>query len=130
MKEEEIRIGGAAKILGVTTQTLRNWEESGKLTPQRSSGGHRYYKLDDLRRFALDIEKLGWAWAASAQPPEISDDYYCGRQDRFTSRLEKMSAILLRSLGKNSEDLVSLLALVAGEIGDNSFAHNFGNWPD
>ena len=29
-----------------------------------------------------------------------------------------------------SEDLASLLTLVAGEIGDNSFAHNFGNWPD
>jgi hypothetical protein len=26
--------------------------------------------------------------------------------------------------------MASLLTLVAGEIGDNSFAHNFGNWPD
>ncbi|PIT98030.1 MAG: hypothetical protein COT71_02870, partial [Candidatus Andersenbacteria bacterium CG10_big_fil_rev_8_21_14_0_10_54_11] len=26
--------------------------------------------------------------------------------------------------------VVSLLGLVVGEIGDNSFAHNVGNWPD
>jgi len=29
-----------------------------------------------------------------------------------------------------SESLDSLITLVASEIGDNSFAHNVGNWPD
>jgi len=29
-----------------------------------------------------------------------------------------------------SEELASLITLVVGEIGDNSFAHNVGNWPD
>ena len=28
------------------------------------------------------------------------------------------------------EKLYSLIVLVAGEIGDNSFAHNLGKWPD
>jgi hypothetical protein len=29
-----------------------------------------------------------------------------------------------------SEELDSLITMVASEIGDNSFAHNVGNWPD
>ncbi|MDZ4221730.1 MAG: hypothetical protein U1C18_02550, partial [Patescibacteria group bacterium] len=41
----------------------------------------------------------------------------------------KMAADLQQT-GKFSEDLVSLVTLVASEIGDNSFAHNMGNWPD
>lgn len=36
----------------------------------------------------------------------------------------------LQNSARVSEDLASLLTLVTGEIGDNSFAHNVGNWPD
>jgi len=130
MKEEKLRIGTVAEMLGVTVQTLRNWDTSGKLRAQRSPGGQRYYVSEDIQRFMLDIEALGWAWAASAQAPDIADEYYCERQDRFTSRLEKMSVVLSKELGSDAEDLVGLLILIAGEIGDNSFAHNVGNWPD
>lgn len=130
MKDERIRIGKAAKLLGVTIQTLRNWEKSGKLPAERSPGGQRYYNLSDLNRFMLDIKALGWAWSASSQVPEIPEEYYCERHDRFTSRLEKMSVRLLQKLGNEAQDMVSLLVLIAGEIGDNSFAHNIGNWPD
>jgi len=126
---KKIRIGEAAKILNVSIQTLRNWEKSGKLQSQRSSGGQRYYLLNDIKRFAVDLQKLSLAWAANAQAPYISDEYYCERQDRFNSRLEKMGIILA---GSNivDEDIASLLTAVAGEIGDNSFMHNVGNWPD
>jgi hypothetical protein len=129
MLDERVRIGKAAKMLGVTVQTLRNWDKSGKLPASKSRRGQRYYQRDDLQRFRLDLKALAWVWASSAQPPLISDDYYSERQDRFTSRLVKMSTVLL---GANpaATDLVSLLTLVAGEIGDNSFAHNVGNWPD
>ena len=127
---QKIRIGEAAKILGVNIQTLRNWEKSGKLQALRSPGGQRYYLLSDIDQFKIDIQSLGWAWSASAQAPMLAPEHYCERQDRFTSRLEKMSVALLHSLGNEKKDLVSLVTLVAGEIGDNSFAHNVGNWPD
>jgi putative resolvase len=32
-----------AKIAGVTVKTLHRWDESGKLKPERTIGGHRYY---------------------------------------------------------------------------------------
>lgn len=124
-----VRIGEAAKILGVSIDTLRDWEKAGKLKPQRSPGGQRLYLLAGLKHFALDLEKLGWAWAKSAVPPELPSEYYCERPDRFTSRVTRMGIELQRTSGV-TEDLASLLTLVAGEIGDNSFAHNVGNWPD
>ena len=44
-----IKIGEAAKILGVSIQTLRRWEVIGYLIPHRKSKGKtRYYDLDRL----------------------------------------------------------------------------------
>ena len=36
------RIGDAAKILGVSVQTLRRWDEEGKLKPVRIGKERRY----------------------------------------------------------------------------------------
>ena len=44
-----LKIGEAAKILGVSPQTMRRWEISGHLLPDRKSeGGTRYYSRDKL----------------------------------------------------------------------------------
>jgi len=44
-----VKIGSAATALGVTTQTLRKWEEDGQLLPDRkTAGGTRYYNLERL----------------------------------------------------------------------------------
>lgn len=44
-----VNISKAAKILGVTTKTLRNWEEQGKLKPVRTFGKHRRYNLNEIK---------------------------------------------------------------------------------
>ena len=126
---DKVRIGEAARMLGVSGQTLRNWEKTGKLRAERTAGKQRYYDVEDLKKFSLDLEQLGLAWATSALAPELPSEYYCERPDRFTSRVAKMGAELQKN-SRVSEDLASLLTLVAGEIGDNSFAHNIGNWVD
>lgn len=130
MNKQYLRVSEAAKILGVTSQTLRNWEKSGKLVPERTPGGQRKYVVAEIQRLAIDLPKLAWVWASSAQAPRVPDEYFCDRPDRFTSRLEKMGRVLQTLPGANAEVLASLLTSVAGEIGDNSFAHNAGNWPN
>jgi len=45
-------IGKFAKQIGVTTATLRNWDASGELTPQKvTNGGTRYYSEQQLNSY-------------------------------------------------------------------------------
>lgn len=50
-----IKIKDAARVLGVSAQTLRNWDAQGKLKAHRHPfNNYRVYKVDDLER-VLDI---------------------------------------------------------------------------
>lgn len=49
-KGELIKIGEAAKILGVSQKTLRRWEKKGKILSVRTPGGTRYYKREDIEK--------------------------------------------------------------------------------
>jgi DNA-binding transcriptional MerR regulator len=49
MIDRLVKIGEAARIMGVTPVTMRRWEKSGKLLPSnRSAGDTRYYRVSDL----------------------------------------------------------------------------------
>jgi len=43
------RIGQAARLLGVSSSTLRRWEREGKLIPHRTEGKHRLYRLSQFK---------------------------------------------------------------------------------
>ena len=49
MKSKYVSIKKAAKILGVSEDTLRRWDRQGKLTAIRTEGGHRRYDISALR---------------------------------------------------------------------------------
>jgi len=40
----------AARILGVSTQCLRIWEQHGKIKPIKTEGGHRRYVQQEVER--------------------------------------------------------------------------------
>ena len=49
MNDRFVKIGEAAKLLGVNPQTLRRWEEGGVITPaKRTPKGTRLYSLQEL----------------------------------------------------------------------------------
>ncbi len=113
--------------MGVSIDTLRRWDESGKLIAIRKDGGtHRYYREKDLEIFASDLFKFAYEWAA--KQADFPGTFYCQTSSIFQARLVKMEHNLMKEPG--FEKLYSLIVLVAGEIGDNSFAHNLGKWPD
>jgi len=67
-----------SKMLGVTAQTLRNWDKEGKLKPSYvKSNGYRYYSEDDIlsytqeRKTKKDIIVVGYARVSSKKQ---SDD--------------------------------------------------------
>jgi putative resolvase len=45
-----ININQAAQLLGVDMTTLRYWDKTDKLKPQRTVGGHRRYLLSDIKK--------------------------------------------------------------------------------
>lgn len=48
----------AAAFLGVSAETLRNWDRAGKLPAYRNPfNGYRLYKLDDLKRLLKEIRQ-------------------------------------------------------------------------
>ena len=84
-----IKIGEAAKILGVSIQTLRRWETVGYLIPHRKSKGEtRYYDLDQLigKKILEDHLTVAYARVSShdqkedlKRQAEVLADY-CTRQ--------------------------------------------------
>lgn len=55
---EYLSIGEFAKKIGVTIQTLRNWDKTGKLKPNHvSKSGFRYYSHEQLNSF-LGLKKI------------------------------------------------------------------------
>lgn len=77
-----------------------------------------------------DIENLVYEWLL-AKPENMGEfsEFYCPTRDVFEGRLNRMLADLLerKAVGDNN---VYILSAIAGEIGNNSFDHNLGNWPD
>ena len=77
-----------------------------------------------------NIEKQAWQWISErAENVDISSENYCKTRDIFQARLEKMTKDLLES-GKVDENKVYMASAIAGELGNNSFDHNIGNWRD
>lgn len=55
MQKEKLTVGEVAELLGVTTTTLRNWDKSGKLTPQRDpENKYRLYAMQDVKNILED----------------------------------------------------------------------------
>lgn len=123
-----LTIGKAAEFLNVSIDTLRRWDKSGKLKAIRSAGKHRYYSMEQLDRFVESLFSIAGVWAESQQAPNLTPDYHCETRDVFKARLDKMAVLLDGEI--NTKDLAPLITAVTGEIGNNSFDHNFGNWPD
>lgn len=113
-----LSIGEAAKFLGVSIDTLRRWDKKGKLKARRMSGEkHRRYSMFEIKMSQNDLFKLATDWVRG-EPTLPAEDFYCPNSAVFQTRLVK--------IGLDN----SLIVAVAGEIGNNSFDHNLGNWPD
>lgn len=116
--------------MGVSMDTLRRWDQAGKLVAIRAGGkgSHRFYQKSDLELFLKAPFALAKSWAFSQNPFEPEKDFYCSDSSIFQARLTKLEFLLQKALGL--ENTFSLITSVTGEIGNNSFDHNIGSWPD
>ncbi|OGG19121.1 hypothetical protein A3D78_04570 [Candidatus Gottesmanbacteria bacterium RIFCSPHIGHO2_02_FULL_39_14] len=73
-----------------------------------------------------NIVQKGFSWVTKSSPFQTSPDLYCQTRDVFQVRLQTFSQHLEQKLGI----VAYLVTALAGEIGNNSFDHNLGQWPD
>jgi len=45
-----LRVGQAAEMLGISVETLRRWEQDGRLRVERSAGGQRLIEIAEVTR--------------------------------------------------------------------------------
>ncbi|MBU1104802.1 helix-turn-helix domain-containing protein [Candidatus Parcubacteria bacterium] len=124
---KHLNIGEAARYLGVSIDTLRRWDKNGKLSAKRSEGSHRFYLETDLELFKNDTFALATNWILGpAMEPESR--FYCPTSSEFKGRLSKLQSDLEKL--SDLKEYYPLIVAIIGEIGNNSFDHNLGNWPD
>lgn len=129
LAKQLVSIREAAQYLGISEATLRRWDKDGSfkatfVTP----GGHRHYSFADLDKKTKGIFRIAQEWASAEKPLPPEDDFYCSTSDRFKTRHERMAHEI--DAHSSWEKIGSLISSAAGEIGNNSFDHNLGNWPD
>lgn len=125
-----VTIGEAAKILHVSIDTLRRWDKLGTLKSIRLRGetGHRYYSVQDLELLTIDLFKVAKDWVTGASTHEPESQFYCPDSAIFQARLGALEN-LISQIPELKEEY-SLITSMVGEIGNNSFDHNVGSWPD
>lgn len=123
-----LSIGQTATLLGVSIDTLRRWDANGRLRSIRSGSiGHRFYSKSEIDQYLQNIDSIAKNWVESVNPTVPSPDTYSQTRDIFQARLETCQSVLSKI---TSIEKVSLITAITGEIGNNSFDHNLGNWRD
>ncbi|MFC1700857.1 MerR family transcriptional regulator [Patescibacteria group bacterium] len=133
MESELLTISQTAEIIGVSIQTLRRWDDSGKLRSiRKKKTTNRYYRKNDIEKFIQsnlkNLFRLAKKWTSNKSEEDLPSAFYCQDISIFQARLSRLE----RDLGgiKKLNKIFPLISAITGEIGNNSFDHNLGNWLD
>jgi MerR family transcriptional regulator, repressor of the yfmOP operon len=108
--EKSIQIGALAKELGITTRTIRYYEEIGLMGKvDRLGGTTRSYSHDEVLRlkFILKMKSLG---ISLREIQDLSDIFDINDQD-FSTITPKLIEILDHHIAVLDEKMVSLMSL-------------------
>ena len=108
--DKPVQIGELAKQLGITTRTIRYYEEIGLMGKiERPGGSTRIYDQDDTLRlkFILKIKNLG---ISLKEMQELSDIFDINKKD-FSKITPKLIEFLDNNISKVDEKMTSLSSL-------------------
>ena len=108
--EPLIQIGKLAQELGITTRTIRYYEEIGLMGPsKRTSGGARSYNRDELLRikFILKLKELG---ISLKEMLSLADTFDTHNQN-FDTITPRVLEILDLHIGKVDDKIARLSSL-------------------
>jgi len=117
-----------AELLGISRIAVFNRIKKGDIKAQKMGRNFIIFKKDigDMDVFSSNLFKIAKDWAIAHK--EFPDQFYCQNSGVFQTRITKMSGLMMEN--KDAKSLFSLLTSIAGEIGNNSYDHNLGQWPD
>ena len=117
-KKELLQIGEVAEMLGITTRTIRYYEEFGIMAPpQRLEGGNRVYAKEDILRlrFILKLKELG---ISLKEMQELSDIYKIHKDsDKMMPRLLQFLDKHIHHIDEKITKLSSLRQYIVGYRG-------------
>lgn len=108
--EQSIQIGNLAKKLGITTRTIRYYEEIGLMgPPERLGGGTRTYNRDDVLRlkFILKLKELG---ITLKEMQDLASNFDTNEQS-FGKITPRLLEILDLHIGKVDQKIANLASL-------------------
>lgn len=115
MLDLHISIGEVSRLVGVSPATLRAWERSGLVAPDRSPAGYRRYTLADVERLRRirrlrEVDRLGAdairaAVTTDGEPAATPDGTESGRLPDWVVRLHDLrqrQGLSLRRVGERT----------------------------
>lgn len=114
-----------AKILKISRIAVFNKIKRGEIKAQKMGRNFVIFKRD-LENININLFKLAKDWVDLKK--EFPEEFYCQNSSIFQARVSKMEILIIHK--KKNGKLFSLLTSIAGEIGNNSFDHNLGQWLD
>lgn len=117
-----------AELLGISRIAVFNRIKKGNIKAQKMGRNFIIFKKDigDMDVFSSDLFKIAKDWTIAHK--EFPDQFYCQNSGVFQTCITKMGGLMMEN--KDAKSLFSLLTSIAGEIGNNSYDHNLGQWPD
>ncbi len=117
-----------AELLGISRVAVFNRIKNGGIKARKMGRNFVIFKKDigDIDIFSSNLFKTAKDWAISHK--EFPEQFYCQNSGVFQARVSKMGGLMMEN--KDAKKLFSLLTAIAGEIGNNSYDHNLGQWPD
>jgi MerR family transcriptional regulator, repressor of the yfmOP operon len=114
-KKERLQIGEVAEMLGITTRTIRYYEEFGIMSPpQRLDGGMRVYGKEDILRlkFILKLKEIG---LSLKEMQELADIYKIHKDsDKMMPRLLEILDHHIHNIDEKITRLSSLRQDIVG----------------
>ena len=102
------RVGQVAELLGVSTDTVRRWADSGRLRMARPAGGQRLIDGADLARFLTQ----------TTRPPESEFNVAESARNRFpgiVTKVEKEGLVAVVHMQAGPHRVVSLMTREAAD---------------
>jgi molybdopterin-binding protein len=105
---EPLRLGTAAELIGVSTDTVRRWADEGRIATARTAGGHRRVEPAELARFVS-------AAAETGHPVDLSSQSARNRFPGIVTRVIKDGVMAQVEVQAGRFRVVSLMTREAAE---------------